>query len=83
MPLVVVRFALSCDAEWLAGARACPNRSVIGPAGESECVRPDADAGEEVALRESAQVIGSNVEDRSIIDFTWRNQSAVDELAQP
>jgi hypothetical protein len=47
--------------ERLTGARACPNRSVDGPAGELERVGPPSDAGEEVALREALEVIGSNI----------------------
>ena len=33
-------------AKWLARATTCPNKSVIGPSGESEGVTPDADSGE-------------------------------------
>jgi len=56
-------------AEWLTGARACPNRSVVRPSGEAEGMGPDSDSCEEVALSESAQVIGSNVDNASLIDF--------------
>jgi len=44
--------------EGLAGTRACPNRSVIGPASKSEGVTPAADPGKEMALGEAAQVAG-------------------------
>jgi len=70
-------------AEWLAGARACPNRSVIGPSGEPQGVTPPADAGEEVALRVAAQVVGLDIDDGSLVDITGRDVSGADEVAQP
>jgi|TARA_R110000824_G_scaffold301238_1_gene489255 hypothetical protein len=43
-------------AEGLTGARTCPNRSVVIPAGESEGVAPAPDPGKEVALGETGEV---------------------------
>lgn len=56
MALVLLREAFSCGAEWLAGARAGPNRSVCGPSGELESKAPASDASEEMALSISLQV---------------------------
>lgn len=48
--LVVGAFASASDGEGLTGARAGPDRLGVGPAGETECVAPDSNAGEEVRL---------------------------------
>ncbi|HYV62398.1 MAG TPA: hypothetical protein VE958_06975 [Bryobacteraceae bacterium] len=61
MPFVVERRAFSGRAEWLAGTAARPDFAVVGPAGEPERVGPDSDAGEEVTLGISSQLIGSNI----------------------
>jgi hypothetical protein len=54
--------SLSGGAEWLAGAGAGPDGPVVGPSCETEGVGPDADTGEEVALRELAKIVGSNID---------------------
>jgi len=54
--LVVGALASAGDAEGLTGARAGPDRSVVGPPGESECVAPDTDACEEMRLSRSSNV---------------------------
>jgi hypothetical protein len=46
--------------ERLTGATPGPDFSVIGPAGESKGIAPASNAGEEMALDESSEVIGSN-----------------------
>jgi hypothetical protein len=50
-----------CDAERLAGARACPNGPVVRPLGEAQGVTPDADSGKEMALGIVFDVIGLNL----------------------
>ena len=45
---VVEPLALARDAERLAGATTCPNKSVIGPSGKAEGETPTANAGEEM-----------------------------------
>jgi hypothetical protein len=62
MPFVVERFAFAGRAEGLAGARAGPDFPVIWPPGESECVTPDSDASEEMALDISSEVVGPNID---------------------
>jgi hypothetical protein len=76
-------FPLARGAEGLAGARACPNRSVIGPAGESQGVGPSADAGEEVALSVSIEILGRQVAHVARIDAAGRDVFGRDEVAQP
>ena len=83
MPLVVVRFPLSCGAERLTGARTCPNRSVIGPTCESEGVVPDGDPAEEMRALESSDIFGSDVLDGSVVDFSIGYESMLNEFAHP
>jgi hypothetical protein len=49
--------------EGLARARPCPYRARVVPASQSESVRPDPDAGEEVALGEPGEVGRKNFHD--------------------
>jgi hypothetical protein len=61
VPVVVEALALSGCTERLAGAGAGPDRSIVGPSGETEGVGPDADACEEVALGVTVEVRSSHV----------------------
>jgi hypothetical protein len=61
VPVVGKSCSLSGGAEWLAGAGAGPDGPVVGPSGETESVAPDADTGEEVALRVTLEVARSHV----------------------
>ncbi len=54
--------SLSGGAEGLTRARAGPDGSVVRPSCETENIGPDADTGEEVALREFAKIVGSNID---------------------
>ena len=60
--LVIEPATRARGAEGLAGARARPDRPLVGPAGEPEGVGPDPDAGEEVALGVSPELGGSNID---------------------
>jgi hypothetical protein len=62
MPFVVERFAFAGRAERLARAGAGPDFPVVWPPGEAQGVRPDPDAGEEMALGVSSQVVGLNID---------------------
>jgi hypothetical protein len=64
---------LACDAEWLAGARSCPNGSIICPARATQGVAPDADAGEEMALSISPKVIPRNLSDAALVHIAGRD----------
>lgn len=59
---VVGSFTFPRRAEGLARAGAGPDGAVVGPSGLTEGVTPDADSGEEVALGESSEVVGSNID---------------------
>jgi hypothetical protein len=61
VPLVRLALALARAAEGLAGARACPNRSVGWPAGKAEGEGPTGDASEEVGLGVSRNVCSCQV----------------------
>jgi hypothetical protein len=50
VPLVGNTAACTSGAEWLTGATARPNRSVLGPSGKAQGVAPATESREEVAL---------------------------------
>jgi hypothetical protein len=54
--------SFSGGAEGLTRAGASPDGPVVGPSCETEGIGPDADPGEEVALREFAKIVGSNID---------------------
>jgi len=65
MSLVSASALSPCGAEGLAGARACPNRSLV--TGKSEGVRPAADPGEEMTLFVSGEIAWLDVGDGSLV----------------
>jgi hypothetical protein len=67
----------------LTGAASGPDVSVIRPSGESERVTPSPDAGEEMALGESSNIVGWYLLDVSLINFAIGYQSCLDQFAQP
>jgi len=81
--LIIEPSALSCGAEGLAGAGACPNRSIVWPSCKPQGVRPDADACEEMALRESSKVVGSDINNAPLVNDTRRDMPGSDQVAQP
>ena len=83
MALIVAATLRAGRAEWLAGARASPNRSVVGNPGESQGVAPASDTGEEVALTVGSQIVGSYIENAPFVNIAGCNQTATDQLAQP
>jgi hypothetical protein len=80
---VIKPLAFSCGAKARTGATSRPNRSVIGPSGESQGAAPHSNAGKEVALAESVQIFGSNFGDRSLIHFSRRDDVLVYQFPQP
>jgi hypothetical protein len=83
VPLVSKPAASACFAERLAWAASSPNRSVVGPSGETERVAPDADPGEEVALSIFGNVIWLDVSDVSFIYISRCNVASINQVAQP
>jgi hypothetical protein len=63
VPLVSKPSPLACRAERLARTGTSPNRSIVWPACAAKRVAPNANAGEEVALRVAAEVVGVDIFD--------------------
>lgn len=76
-------FARTCRGERLTGSAACPNRSSVGPTGETQCERPSADACEEMALLVAVKIGGANLEDAALVDKTSSDLAVVDEVSKP
>jgi len=83
MSVVFCGLTLSGFAEWLAGATSGPHGLIIWPYGEPECVRPPADACEEVALRVPLEVGGLDIDDGSLVNVAGRDMAFRDEVAEP
>jgi hypothetical protein len=81
VPLVSNPAAFACRAEGLTGARAGPDRPIVGPAGEPQGVGPDPDSGEERALNKSGELAGLDILDRPFINDSVRDQASGDQLA--
>jgi hypothetical protein len=62
VPRIVERFAFAGRAEGLTGAGASPDFAVVGPSGEPECVTPNSNTAEEMALGVASQIVGLNIE---------------------
>lgn len=83
VPLVIKPSSLACRAERLARTGTSPNRSIICPSRRPQGMGPDADAGEEVALRESAQVAGVDILNTPFIHISRRDVAGFNQVAQP
>lgn len=68
MPLVSSPSSAACRGERLAGTARCPDGTGVGPSGEAEGLGPAADAGEEVVLRISSEIVGSDIADVPLVD---------------
>jgi hypothetical protein len=66
--------------EGLTGATTRPNRSVIGPAGESEGVGPAADPGEEMGLRVVSDIVCLYILNRAFVYVAVCDESGLDQL---
>jgi hypothetical protein len=62
VPIVSLGFALTGDRERLARRGACPDFAIIGPSGDAGGESPSSDAGKEVTLSVSDEVIRSNID---------------------
>jgi len=70
-------FPFACAAEWLARARSGPHRSVVRPSGLPERVRPDTNAREEMALRESVEIACPYIPNVPFVNISRRDVSSV------
>jgi hypothetical protein len=83
VPLVSKPSSFACLGERLARTGASPNRSVVAPSGSPKGVAPNADAGEEVALRETAQVAWEDILDASLVNDSMGDVSGINEVSEP
>lgn len=83
MALVFEATTETSATEGLAGAASSPNRKAVWYPSESERVRPDPDAREEVALEICADVCGSEVDDASTLDGARGDVAGSDESLGP
>jgi hypothetical protein len=83
MAVVSNAFLITRRREGLAGARACPNRSVIGPSGKPERVRPDTDSCKEVALCITSEVVMMDIFDTPFVNLAICNMAGFDQIPQP
>lgn len=70
-------------AKGLARATTCPNRSVIGPSGESEGVAPDADSGEKMTLNISSKVFNSDISNAPFVYVAGRDMPGFNQVPKP
>jgi hypothetical protein len=75
VPSIGMAFSLSSARKRLTGTATSPDGLVFRPTGESQCVRPSSDAGEEVALDVTAQVAWSHVSDAPLVNVSIWNKS--------
>jgi hypothetical protein len=78
-PVIPVR----ATRERLTGTASSPDGSVVRPASKSKGVAPPANAGEEVALDESSNIVGCDSLDVSFVHFAISDQVLLDEFPQP
>lgn len=83
VPLVIKRKSFACRAERLARAGTGPNRSIVWPAGMPQRVRPDADAGKEMALGVWLEIAGVYILYVSFIYVAWRDMAGGYQVPQP
>lgn len=83
VPLVIKPKALACLGDRLARAAAAPDGSIVGPSGLPESEGPEPDAGEEVGLGESPEIVGADVFDRAGVDGAGGKVSGDDEPVEP
>lgn len=69
--------------EWLAGAGASAHRLVVGPASETQSEWPASDAGEEVLLSVSGEIMGRDIDYAAFIHVPRWDFSRADQIAQP
>src|SRR5688500_9028317 len=83
MPFVANASDFAPDRERLARATAGPALSLVRPASEAEGVAPSSDAGEEMSLGESSNIVGCYIRNTSFVDFPISYQVLLGQFAQP
>src|SRR5690606_12082955 len=62
---------------------ASPHGSITRPSGKVKGVGPSCDAGKEMTLHVSAQVVGSDILDAPFVYVAWRDAAGGDQVADP
>jgi hypothetical protein len=75
--------SFSGNRERLARARSRPRALLVRPSGGAECVTPDSDSGEEMALGKASKLGDSYFADVSAINLPRRNRARVHQMFQP
>lgn len=83
VPLVSKPSSFARRGERLARAGSGPQGHCGGDAGKLEGSAPPSDTGEEVALCESKEFIGTDIFNRPLIHHPSRNQSSLHQLSEP
>jgi hypothetical protein len=83
VPFVIKSASLASGAEGLAWAGAGPDGLIVGPSCEAQGVAPDADAGEEMTLREICEVRRIHELNRPLINFPFCDMTRRNQIAQP
>jgi hypothetical protein len=83
VPLVSKLRSLACRGERLAWATACPDWSIVCPSCSAECVAPDANSSEEVALGVFLKFSWFDVTYVPFVNHTRRNVASINQIAQP
>lgn len=83
VPLISEPAAPACRGERLAGAATCPHRPLVRPAGFSQGVAPDADAGEHVDLGVRLKFLGRHISNVSLVNDAWSDSASGNQVTQP
>ena len=83
VPVIFDALLISGGAERLAGARACPNRSVVGPSGEPQGAALPSDTGEEMALCVGIEVVWPDIGNTPCVNVSWGDMPGGNQVTQP
>jgi hypothetical protein len=83
VPLVIKPCSFARRAERLAWAGASPDGTVVGPTGLTECVTPDPDPREKMALSVRFEIGWRDIFDTPFVHIAGRDLPSLNQFAQP
>jgi hypothetical protein len=83
IPFVREAFLRTGNGEGLAGRASGPERSVVRPTCESGRETPSADAGKEMALGIAPDIIGSDIDDRTLVNVSRSDVACCNKISKP
>lgn len=83
MPLVRSPCSFACLGERLARTGGGPDAPVVGPLGETQSSGPSSEAGEEMVLGESPEIVGSDILNIPLVYLSGGDVPVSDEIPQP